>query len=74
MLLIPRVKEHPLKTLLRSKNVAQIQVARALGISLSSLSHYLNGYRSAPPEIAKQLKEIEQQFSQGEKICSSKQL
>ena len=70
MLLIPRVKEHPLKTVLRSKGVAQVQVAQALGISLSSLSHYFNGYRSAPPEIAKQLEEIEQQFSQGEMTCS----
>ncbi|MDZ7759935.1 MAG: helix-turn-helix transcriptional regulator [Desulfovermiculus sp.] len=69
MLLIPRLKEHSLKTVLRSKGVHQAQVAQALGISLSSLSHYLNGYRQAPPEIAQKLEEIEQQISTGEKSC-----
>ncbi|MFP4429390.1 MAG: helix-turn-helix domain-containing protein [Desulfovermiculus sp.] len=68
MLLIPRVKEHPLKTVLRSKGVHQAQVAQALGISLSSLSHYLNGYRTPPADVQRQLDELQQQIT-GEKSC-----
>ncbi len=49
---------HPLKEILRSKKVHQVQVAAKLGISLSSLNHYLNGYRQAPPEIQRQLETL----------------
>ena len=56
------IPAHPLKDKLRKRNISQLIVARQLGISISSLSQYLNGYRSPPPEIESQLNEIAQQL------------
>ncbi len=56
------VPVHPLKDKLRKNSISQLVVARQLGITISSLSHYLNGYRTPPPEIEQQLNEIVNQL------------
>lgn len=65
MLHIPEIEEHPLKDMLRERGINQIRVARALGVSLASLSQYLNGYRAIPPDIESKLKEIMDGIHQG---------
>lgn len=59
MLQFPEIEEHPLKNVLKERGINQIRVARALGVSLASLSQFLNGYRTAPPEIQDKLTSIQ---------------
>lgn len=64
MLEMPELEVHPMKTLLREQGISQVKVAKALNISLSSLTAYLNGYRQPPQRIRKKLDELKQQLGE----------
>lgn len=45
------IHEHPLKKFFREQGVTQLEVARWCGISASSASHLLGGYRPVPSHV-----------------------
>lgn len=66
MLHIPEIETHSLKNILRSRGIRQVEAARMLGVSVSTLSHYLNGYRPIPAEVQEQIKSIQKSLEEGE--------
>jgi predicted transcriptional regulator len=54
------VEVHPLKHILRKRGLSQVWLAKKLGISVPSLSAYLNGYRQPPPEVQEELEGIKE--------------
>ncbi len=66
MLLIPKIEGHPLKSVLRQKGLSQVRIARLLGVSQSTVSQWLSGYRTPPADAQRQLDELQKQIM-GEK-------
>ncbi len=66
MIKIPEAEIHPLKFTLRKRGLTQLQAAKMLGISVSSLSHILNGYRQIPPEIREHFEMVQKSLEAGE--------
>ncbi|MCF8105640.1 MAG: helix-turn-helix transcriptional regulator [Desulfohalobiaceae bacterium] len=66
MIHVPKIEAHPLKSALRSRGVRQIEAARILGVSVSTLSHLLNGYRPIPPDMQERLERIQKSLEKGD--------
>jgi len=49
------VTSHPLRDVLKRLGIRQVEVARHLGMSPSSIAHFMNGYRAAPAHIDSRL-------------------
>lgn len=47
--------EHPLKDVLKQCCISQVHAAKMLEMPLSTLAHYLCGYRKPPPRVQKKL-------------------
>lgn len=69
MLQIPNIEDHPLKELLRERGLSQIRLARLLGVSQSTLSQWLSGYRPPPPGMKERLEELRDMISQEKIVC-----
>lgn len=52
------VHEHPLKKFFREQGVTQLEVARWCGISASSASHLLGGYRPVPGHAERKMQAL----------------
>ncbi len=57
-----RVALPPLKTLLKKHRIAQVEVARTLGISRVYLTQILNGYCRPSEALTEQLDELESEL------------
>ena len=71
MLRIPEIEAHPLRSVMRQRGLSQIRLARLLGVSQSTVSQWLSGYRTPPADVQRQLDELQKQIL-GEMTCSSK--